>query len=137
MIKKICIIIVIEHILLCYFLLFHGLAQHYIGLDHFSYQFLWQNKDMKKRFWFAYYWIMISYLILLLTIYLIASFSDSMPNILKWANETLFFDSMYIFTYMDGTHYIGGFNHYYSFLVVLLMTVIRFIAIEKHIWQRP
>ena len=41
--KKISEITVIEHILLCYFLLFHGLAQHYTGLGHFSFQFLVKN----------------------------------------------------------------------------------------------
>ena len=95
---------------------------------------------MKKRFWFAYYWIMISYLILLLTIYLIASFGDSMPSILKWANETLFFDSVYFYNWRDAGTIANEwvkFRHYYSFLVVLLMTVIRFIAIKKHIWELP
>ena len=117
-----------------------------------------ENKDMKERFWFAYYWLMVSYLVLaLVTMFVINQsepslygekfrmYSTDIPSIFKFANEKIFFE------YIDestpchmGNRYqetcsqrTRELNNFYPFILVFLMTLIRFIFTGKHIWQRP
>lgn len=139
---------------------------------------------MKERFWFVYYWLMVSYLVFaLVTIveyqnkyelyeptdaytgetcsehknridqenkqireteevgaYL--SFWDCEPgatkkrylsvsSVFEFSNRVLFFN------FMEASVYSRKVDNYYPFILVFLMTLIRFIFIGKHIWQRP
>lgn len=141
---------------------------------------------MKERFWFVYYWSMVSYLVLALvtiveyqnTYELVLArsamtgetceeytkridrereqglkdglFSFELPpkiwkcepgakvkyylpvsGISEFSNRNLFFN------YIQDLRYSRKVDNYYPFILVFLMTLIRFIFIGKHIWQRP
>lgn len=133
---------------------------------------------MKKRFWFVYYWLMVSYLVLaLITIINLKQTETYHPwgqtceeiaaelaeknkiekekgtgnlfvnprlkncqprerpkeisDAFQFFNKVLFFDFMY-----EGT-YSRKVENYHPFILVFLMTLIRFIFTGKHIWQRP
>ena len=139
---------------------------------------------MKERFWIAYYWLMVSYLVFaLVTIveyqnkYKLyeptdtytgetcaeqknridqenkqlreagevgahVSFWDCVPgetkkrylnvsNVYEFSNRVLFFN------FIEDSTYSRKVDNYYPFILVFLMTLIRFIFIGKHIWQRP
>mgnify|MGYP001245079718 CR=1 FL=1 len=133
---------------------------------------------MKKRFWFVYYWLMVSYLVLaLITIINLKQTVTYLPfgqtceeiraelaeenrirkekgeggvlldfrlsgcqpyerpteisDAFQFFNDVLFFDFMY-----EGT-YSRKVENYHPFILVFLMTLIRFIFTGKHIWQRP
>ena len=139
---------------------------------------------MKERFWFVYYWLMVSYLVFaLVTIVeyqnkyelteithtytgktcsehkdlisqtnklrkengesgIVLNFWDCIPgeqrkrylnvsNVYEFSNRVLFFN------FMEDSTYSRKVENYYPFILVFLMTLIRFIFIGKHIWQRP
>ena len=145
---------------------------------------MWQNKDMKERFWFAYYWLMVSYLVFALVTIVeyqnkyelyeptsattgetcaefnnrinrlnkqrresgefgtVLNFWDCVPgetkkrylnvsNVYEFSNRVLFFN------FIEDSTYSRKVDNYYPFILVFLMTLIRFIFIGKHIWQRP
>ena len=137
---------------------------------------------MKERFWFVYYWLMVSYLAFaLLTVVAYKTTETYAPTIdgvrtcaelkehvdlynriqekqgdtermgldcdlderleryadvnqlFAVANKILFFNFIY-----DSPRYATReIDNFYPFILVLLMTIIRFIFIGKHIWQRP
>lgn len=111
---------------------------------------------MKERFWFAYYWLMVSYLVLaLITIFVINQsepslygdkfrmYSTDIPSIFKFANEKMFFEFIdeatpcHLGEGETCSQRIRELNNFYPFIFIFLMTLIRFIFIGKHIWQRP
>ena len=97
---------------------------------------------MKKRFWFAYYWVMITYLVMILINYYLYFSWTAVPDFFHWFDRYFQFDTFNLDfrTYAGESHRhydTDEPNNYYSFLLVLLMTVIRFIAIKKHIWELP
>ena len=138
---------------------------------------------MKERFWFVYYWSMVSYLVLALvtiveyknTYELVEArsamtgetceeyskridreweqglkdglFSYELPpkiwncepgvkvkNYLPVSGISEFSNRNLFFNFMGNPRKVGN---YYPFVLVFLMTLIRFIFIGKHIWQRP
>ena len=139
---------------------------------------------MKERFWFAYYWLMVSYLVFALVTIVeyqnkyelyeptnaytgetcsehknridqenkqkresgefgtVLNFWDCVPgetkkrylnvtNVYEFSNRVLFF------SFIEDSTYSRKVDNYYPFILVFLMTLIRFIFIGKHIWQRP
>ena len=117
---------------------------------------------MKERFWIAYYWLMISYLVLaLVTIVdskrtetfhpyeltceeMIFPLDDCEPREkpASVSNAFQFFNNVLFFDFIENQFFtIEGLErrviNYYPFILVFLMTLIRFIFIGKHIWQRP
>lgn len=98
---------------------------------------------MKERFWFVYYWVMIAYLVSILINYYLYFSATPVPDFFEFIDDKLHFNSFKEYYYSRiGDSRIGGLlfdgiNNYYPFLVVLLMTLIRFIAIKKHIWHIP
>ena len=97
---------------------------------------------MKKRFWFAYYWVMITYLVMILINYYLYFSWTAVPDFFHWFDQYFQFDTFDLdfrfYARESHVHYdTDEPNNYYSFLLVLLMTVIRFIAIKKHIWELP
>ena len=139
---------------------------------------------MKERFWFVYYWLMVSYLVFALVTIVeyqnkyelyeptdaytgetcsehknridqenkqkresgefgtVLNFSDCVPgetkkrylnvsNVYEFSNRVLFFN------FMEASAYSRKVDNYYPFILVFLMTLIRFVFIGKHIWQRP
>ena len=52
-------------------------------------------------------------------------------DVFKFSNEILFFN------YIEDLRYSRTVDNYYPFILVFLMTLIRFIFIGKHIWERP
>ncbi len=134
---------------------------------------------MKERFWFVYYWVMLSYVylgVLVLIISLLTyqdraliaglecdtniysgkcSQGNNVPSLVRDINQVLYFDFI-DYGSIDGklTYGYGGynedfirrgisldryidFNNGYPLLLILLLTLIRWISIGKHIWQRP
>ncbi len=140
---------------------------------------VWQNKDMKERFWFVYYWLMIGYLLLFLYILISNTLNvkDSNYGEKSWVSNSLVVDlrrSIYFdflgfiifrcewlgqdkYTYGENEvipyhvadkikRCTGGnvevlrdinIRNYLPLFIVFLMTLIRYIFIGKHIWQRP
>ena len=124
---------------------------------------------MKERFWFAYYWVMLLYLIGAITIWCYLDFNiDHMeyekdffrPKSFVFQLERyLFFNftdisSQRCDVVRENTDMLIRFQEvcknlnieYYRytyirnifpFILVFLMTVIRFVFTGKHIWQRP
>ena len=78
---------------------------------------------------------MIAYLVMILINYYLYFSLTAVPDFLDWFDHYFQFDT---FRISRGIYdeYIDP-DNYYSFFVVLLMTVIRFIAIKKHIWELP
>ena len=82
---------------------------------------------------------MIAYLVSILINYFIYFLGTPVPDFFEFIDDKLHFNG-FKESYRSG---IGGgvlfdrISNYYSFFVVLLMTVIRFIAIKKHIWELP
>ena len=138
---------------------------------------------MKERFWFAYYWLMISYLVLALVtivdskrtetylpmgktceeldaeraeesrirkeygikgmkLYLKEDNCQPRERPARVNNSFQFFNDILFFGFIENQSfteemYERKVNNYYPFILVLLMTLIRFVSIGKHIWQRP
>ena len=97
---------------------------------------------MKKRFWFAYYWVMIAYLVSILINYFIYYLGIPVPDFFEFIDDALHFNGFYEGINSPPSCNIEGITfcfikNYYSFLLVFLMTLIRFIAIKKHIWELP
>ena len=141
---------------------------------------------MKERFWFVYYWLMVSYLVLALVTIVeyqnkyelyeptsastgetCAEFKNRVDrenkkrrekgefgtvldfwnceqgekikrylpvsNVYDFSNRALFFN----FIYEGPAKLSRKVDNYYPFILVFLMTLIRFIFIGKHFWQRP
>ena len=122
---------------------------------------------MKERFWFAYYWVMILYLFLVLLTW--AQYTVNYTNIYSekdnWTAEPYMekLEKHFLFSFIEKTDK-SCFNsmnlinrdfakvceetkaknlrnarikNIYPFLLVFFMTLIRFIFTGKHIWQRP
>ena len=136
---------------------------------------------MKERFWFVYYWLMVSYLVLALVTIVDAKRTETyLPygqtceemraelaeknrikrekgedgllvdfrlsrcqprergaetsDAFQFFNDVLFFDFINCHSVKANCRSV---KHYYPFILVFLMTLIRFIFIGKHIWQRP
>ena len=74
--------------------------------------------EMKERLWVAYYWLMI--LILIIGIGRAITFAEAVNSneVNYWMQTTAFPDFPFLLTFV-------------------VMTVIRWIAIGKHFWNRP
>ena len=128
---------------------------------------------MKERFWFVYYWLMVSYLVLALVtivdskrtetylpmgktceelgivdgikgskLYLKEVNCQPRERPARVNNSFQFFNDILFFGFIENQSsreemYERKVDNYYPFILVLLMTLIRFVSIGKHIWQRP
>ena len=133
---------------------------------------------MKERFWFVYYWLMVSYLVLALITIVDAKRTETyLPygqtceemraelaeinrirkekgedgvlldfrldrcqpreRPLETSDAFQFFNNVLFFNFMIEAFPTRKVDNYYPFILVFLMTLIRFIFIGKHIWQRP
>ncbi len=85
---------------------------------------------------------MITYLVMILINYYLYFSWTAVPDFFHWFDRYFQFDTFDLdfrfYARESHVHYdTDEPNNYYSFLLVLLMTVIRFIAIKKHIWELP
>ena len=114
---------------------------------------------MKKRFWNVYYWLMISYLssFLFLWIYFYNKSgltpTDTFVSTPDWIFflNTILLEPLYVryiecnmFTNLDNDGCISGnvlyqvsIQNYYFLLVVLALTLVRYIFTGNHIWNLP
>ena len=77
---------------------------------------------------------MIAYLVSILINYFIYYLGTPVPDFFEFIDDALHFNGFHESRYDKNYSHV---RNYYSFLLVLLMTVIRFIAIKKHIWELP
>jgi len=114
---------------------------------------------MKKRFWNVYYWLMISYLLsfLFLWVYFYSKSgltpTDTFVSVPSWIHflNSILLEPLHasyvecnLFTNLDNEGCISGnvlyqvkVQNYYFLLVTFALTLIRFIFTGNHIWNLP